>query len=119
MDFYDDDHIDVCQNIEALLKLQYELHPQLTDSLCIVALDNTKIAIKQQFGFAQNESVSGLAEIQGIITVCVELGIERVGKVNALTLKEYVARLEKIKRSVARHMTYGNRAYYEFIKKYV
>lgn len=34
MDFNGDEHLDVCQNIEAGLKRQYEFHPDLTDSLC-------------------------------------------------------------------------------------
>ena len=41
------------------------------------------------------------------------------GKVNDLTLKEYVARIDKIRRSVARHHALdGSRAYYNFIRKY-
>ncbi len=42
-----------------------------------------------------------------------------LGKVNDLTLKEYIARLDKIKRSVKRHSAYGVRGYYDFIKNFI
>ena len=119
MDFNDDKHIDVCQNIEFGLKQEYERNPHLTDALCILALDNAKIAAKQQFGYAQNERVSSAGEIQGIIEWCVTIANERVGKINDLTLKEFIARIEKIKRSVELHSGTGNRSYYEFIKAYL
>ena len=118
MDFSDDKHLDVCQNIEAGLKLEYERNPRLTDTLCILALENAKIAAKQQFGYAKNESVSSAVEIQGVIDWCAAVARERVGKINDLTLKEFVARLEKIKRSVQRHSGAGSRSYFEFIRKY-
>jgi outer membrane receptor for monomeric catechols len=56
---------------------------------------------------------------QGIISWCVAIGLERIGNVNNLTLKEYVARIEKIRKSVKRHSNYGRRGYYDFIKHYV
>ncbi|MGH8830079.1 MAG: hypothetical protein ACREXV_03195 [Polaromonas sp.] len=118
MDFNNDKHLDVCQNIEAGLKHEYERNPHLTDTLCILALENAKIAAKQQFGYAKNESVSGASDIQGVIEWCVAVACERVGKVNDLTLREFVARLEKIKRSVQLHSGAGSRSYYEFIRKY-
>lgn len=52
----DDKFLDVYQNIEAGLKTQYERHPGLTDERCAFALDQAKIAVKQRFGFAKNES---------------------------------------------------------------
>ena len=119
MDFNDDKHIDVCQNIEAGLKQQYELHAGLTDTLCIFALDAAKTAIKQHYGHGKNEKVSGHPLAQGVIEWCVSVGEERIGKVNDLTLQEYLIRIEKIKRSVKRHSTGGQRAYYEFIRDYV
>ncbi len=119
MDFNDDDHIDVCQNIEFGLKEQYEQNLAITDSMCIFALDNAKIAIKKKFGFAKNEKVTTMEEIQGIINWCVSLGLERIEKVNDLSLKEYIGRIEKIRKSVKRHSKYGVRGYYEFIKDYV
>jgi hypothetical protein len=119
MSLNDDKHIDVLQNIEIGIKLEYERNPRLTDSTCILALDSAKTAIKQRFGFAQNESVIKAEDAQGIIAWCVEVGLDRIGKASDLTLKEYVACLEKIKRSVDRHAGAGRRSYYEFIKDYV
>ncbi len=118
-DFNDDAHLDVCQNIEIGLKKQYELNPDLTDVICIFALDNAKVAVKKQFGYAKNERVTDHSLAKGIIDWCVWVGAERVGKVNNLTLHEYLARIEKIKRSVIRHSEYGARSYYEFIKDFV
>jgi hypothetical protein len=43
--------------IETELKTVYENDPKLTDSLCELALDNAKIALKQQFGYALNETI--------------------------------------------------------------
>ncbi len=119
MDFNDDEHLDVCQNIEAGLKRRYELHGDFTDSLCIFALDNAKTAIKKHFGYAKNEKVSDHPLAKGIIDWCTAIGVERIGKVNNLTLREYLGRIEKIKRSVTRHSADGRRAYYEFIRAYV
>ena len=119
MDFGDDKHLDVCQNIEVGLKQQYETNQHLTDTICIFALENAKVAVKKSFGFAQNERVSSATEVQGIIDWCVGVGRERIGKVNDLTIKEYVTRIEKIKRSVARHAADGSRSYYEFIKNFL
>mgnify|MGYP000532481237 CR=1 FL=1 len=119
MNFNDDEHIDVCQNIEVGLCKQYELHPELTDTQCIFALENAKVAIKKEFSYAKNERITDMEEVQGIISWCVALGLERIGNVNDLTLKEYVARIEKIRKSVKRHSNYGRRGYYDFIKHYV
>lgn len=115
----DDKHLDVLQNIEFGLKHQYEINPRLTDTLCILGLDNAKIAIKQKFGFAQNERVTSTEDIQGIIEWCVAVGLERIGKVNDLTLQEYIAQLETIRRSVVRHSKDGRRAYFEFVRNYL
>lgn len=115
----DDDHLDVCQNIEVGLKEQYELLPDLTDTLCIFALDAAKVAVKQHFGYAKNEKVSNHPLAQGVIEWCVSIGEERVGKINDLTLKEYLNRIDKIKRSVMRHSKDGQRAYYEFIRNFI
>jgi len=119
MDFNDDVHLDVCQNIEVGLKAEYELHPELTDSLCMFGLENAIIAVKQEFGYAKNERVTNNPVVDGIIGWCVNVGMIRIGKVNDLTLKEYVARLQKIKKSVALHSSFGIRGYYEFIKEFV
>jgi hypothetical protein len=118
-DLSDDEHLDVCQNIEAGLKRQYERHADLTDSICIFALDNAKIAIRKQCGFAKNEKLTDHPLAKDVIEWCVAVGIERIGKINNLTVSEYVARIEKIKRSVIRHSAYGARGYYEFIRDFV
>jgi hypothetical protein len=119
VDFNDDEHLDVCQNIEVGLKQQYERHDDLTDSMCIFALDNAKIAIRKSYGFARNEKVTDHPLVQGIVDWCVAIGNERIGKVNNLTLADYVARIEEIKRSVIRHSAHGPRSYYEFIRNFV
>lgn len=119
MNFRDDPHLDVCQNIEFRLKGEYEKNPDLSDSKVINALENAKIAIKQQFGYAKNEKFISEDQTEGIIKLCKIIGVERVGKVNNLTLKEYLNRIDKIMRSVKRHSEYGRRAYYDFIKNYV
>jgi len=118
-DLNEDQHIDVCQNIEVALKHEYEINPDLTDSQCIFAIDNSKIAIKKHFGFAKNESVKYQPNTEGIINSCLEIGIGRIDKINDLSMKDYILRLEKIKKSVKKHSHYGARGYYEFIKKYV
>lgn len=89
----------------------------LTYSLCIFGLENSIIAIKQRYGYAKNEKVSTHPLIGGIIGWCVDIGIVRIG--DHLTLKEYVARIEKIKKSVILHSAYGTRGYYDFTKDYV
>lgn len=120
MDFNDDSHLDVCQNIEVGLKAQYELNPELTDTLCVFGLENAIIAIKQKSGYSTNMKISREPLIQGIIKWCVEIGEMRIGKLNNLTLQEYVARIKKIRKSVVLHSSYGGkRGYYEFIKDYV
>ncbi|MGO8754707.1 MAG: hypothetical protein ACLQHK_05700 [Gallionellaceae bacterium] len=82
-------------------------------------MDDAVIAIKQYYGYAKNARVSGNPQIGGIIEWRVDIGIERIGNINNLTLKEYVARIGEIKKSVILHSEYGARAYYHFIKNYV
>ena len=118
-DLSDDKHLDVCNEIEVGLIRRYRMHPRLTDMLCMLALDNAKIATKQACGFAKNESFRRTEETAGIIDDCVALGVARIGKVNDLTLKEYLARIDKIRRSVARHHALdGTRGYYNFIQRF-
>lgn len=119
MGFENDEHLDVCQNIEVGLKRQYELHPELTDTLCVFGLENAVIAVKQKFGYAKNEKVSDHPMTRGIIEWCVQVGETRVGGLNNLTLREYTALINKIKKSVILHSSFGERGYYEFIKDYV
>ena len=58
-------------------------------------------------------------ETAGIIDDCVALGLARIGKVNDLTLKQYLARIDKIRRPVARHHALdGSRGYYNVIRKF-
>ncbi len=119
MSLSDDPHIDVCQDIETGLKAEYERHPTLTDTICIFGLESAKIATKQAFGFGKNEKFARTPVTGGIVDWCVQVATERVNKINALTLKEFNARLDKIIRSVRRHSKGGPRAYYEFIKHFV
>jgi hypothetical protein len=119
VDFNDDKHLDVCQNIEVGLKEQYEKHAELTDSLCIFALESAKIAVRKQFGYAKNERVPDHPLTKGIIDWCVAIGVTRIGKINDLTLAEYITRIDKIRRSVKLHSEYGTRGYYEFIRDFV
>ncbi len=119
MDYTDDIHLDVCQNIEVGLKIEYERNPKLTDNMCIFGLDNAVIAVNHEFGFSRGQKIASHPDIEGVIKHCVDVGLLRVGKINDLTLKEYLARLEKVKKSVKRHSAYGVRGYYDFIKNYV
>ena len=119
MGFTDDKQLAVCFKIELGLKYEYERNPGLTDAICILGLENAKIAAKQQFGFARNESVSSAESIQGIIQGCVALALARIGKIDDLTLKEYIFCLEKIKCSVQRHSRTGSRGYYEFTRDFL
>ena len=119
MSFSDDDHLDVCQDIEAGIKLVYDEDPAMTDAICMLALEQGKIGIKQQFGFAVNERVTKTPEAQALIAWFVMIGLKRIGKVNDLTLKDYVARLEKIRKSVAHHTGVNRRSYNEFVRKYL
>ena len=57
MDSNEDKHLDVCHSIEVGLKREYELQPELTDTLCVFALDAAKTSIKQRSGYAKNEKV--------------------------------------------------------------
>ncbi|SBT07346.1 hypothetical protein ACCAA_420054 [Candidatus Accumulibacter aalborgensis] len=119
MGLEDDEHIDVCEDIEIELKRQYEVHADLTDAICIFALESAKTAVRKQCGFAKNEKIPDHPLAQGIIAACVAIGMARIGKVNHLTLAEYLARIDKIKRSVRRHSAFGARGYYEFIQRFV
>ncbi len=119
MAFVDDEHIDVLQNIEFGLKQEYERHPDLTDAVCVFALENARVAVRQQFGMNKSQKVTKHPLAAGIIEWCVQVANERIGKINDLTLAEYLARLEKVKRSVARHSDGGQRGYYEFIRNFM
>jgi hypothetical protein len=119
MNAENDKHLDVCLDIEVGLRDQYDRLPGLTDVTCIFALENAKIALKQAYGFAKNERVTTMEDAQGIIRLCVEVGQMRIGKVDDLTLKDYLACIEKIRKSVNRHSSAGPRGYYAFIRAFV
>jgi hypothetical protein len=57
--------------------------------------------------------------IDGIVAHVVEIGVHNIGKDNDLTLKDYVALITSIKKSVIRHSSFGPCAYYEFIRNFV
>lgn len=81
----DDEFLDACQNIEAGLKIEYEQNPALTDERGAFALDQAKIAVKQRFGFAKNESCPVDRDRQEIIDWCVECAATRVDNSNGPT----------------------------------
>jgi hypothetical protein len=119
MSFNDDKYLDVCKNIEAGLKIQYERNLKLTDERCAYALERAKVAVKQQFGFGLNESSHVSAELQGVVDWCVSVAKERVNESTGPTLKEFLARIDKVTRSVRRHAKDGSRGYYSFVKEYL
>ena len=119
MNFGDDKYLDVCQNIEAGLKTAYERNSRLTDEICSYALERAKVAVKQRFGFAANEPSSVSPELQGIVDWCVLVAAERVNESTGPTLKEFLARMDKVNRSIRRHSRDGNRSYYEFIRAFL
>ena len=119
MSLNDDKFLDVCQNIEAGLKIEYERNPGLTDERCAFALDQAKIAVKQRFGSAKNEFCRVDPDQQGIIDWCVELAAKRVDNANGPTLKEYLARMDQVRRSVRRHAPDGKRSYFHFIREFL
>ena len=121
MAFLDDkaEYLDILQNIEHGLKVQYDRNTDLTDTICAFGLEQAKIATKKEFGYAKNETLSAMQDIQPIIQGCVEVGLEHIDKVEGLTLKKYISLLEKIRKSVKNHSRYGHRGYYEFIQGFV
>jgi len=119
MSFNDDKFLDVCQNIEAGLKMEYERNPSLTDMRCAFALEQAKIAVKHRFGFGKNESCRVDPDQQGIVDWCVEVAADRVDVPEGPTLKEYLARIDKVARSVRRHASGGKRSYYDFIREFL
>ena len=91
----------------------------MTDGLCIIALDNAIIAIKQHDGYAQNEKVLRHPHTDNVVAHVVNVGVANIGQVDALALKEYIAAINIIRKSVIRHSALGPLAYYNFIKNYV
>lgn len=116
----EDRFLDVLQNIEASLKGCYERDEKITDSMVMPALNKSKIAIQQKFGFGKgrNAHPESPLEVQ-VNELIVEIGMMRINKINALQLDDFVKLIDKIARSVDTHRQYGVRGYYEFIKSYV
>ena len=119
MNFSDDKYLDVCQNIEAGLKMAYERDLGLTDEKCVYALDRAKIAVKHRFGYGLNESIAVGPELQGIVDWCVQVAGDRVNDATGPTLKEFLTRMDKVGRSVKRHSSDGRRAYYLFVRDFL
>ena len=118
MKFEDDLFLHVCEAIERELIQEYISNPGLTDTRCMYALDRSKIAIKQVFGYAANESAQVDPDLRGILNRCVSVARQYVDKPKGPTLKEFLARIEKVSRSVRRHSQDGARGYFEFIQKF-
>ena len=112
-----EDKLSILQDIETALKGIYEGNLELTDTLCVLSLENARIAFKQKLGFSKNEQVTDSPYAQEIIESCVKIGLTLVE--SGVDSKEYLRCLEKVKNSVKRHSEYGPRGYYEFVKKYV
>lgn len=118
MDLNNDFHLAVCHAVESGLRAEYEATPELNDALCMLGLDNSIVALKQKFGFAKNEVVRRHPAIDGVVAHVVNVGSEHIGDTGGMTLKEYVAIINKVKKSVARHSAAGPYAYYDFIRNY-
>lgn len=114
-----DTEIALAQLVETNLGAEYQFRPELTDALCVIGLDNSIIALKHAFGFARNETVLSRPVIDGIVAHVVDIGVDSIGNLGDVTLKDYIAVIHKIKKSVIRQLTFGPRAYYDFIKNYV
>ena len=119
MKFEDDLFLQVCEAIERDLVQEYMLNPALTDTRCMYALDRAKIAVKQAFGYAANESAQVDPDLRGILNRCVSVARQYVDRPEGPTLKEFLARIEKVSRSVRRHSQDGARGYFEFIQRFL
>lgn len=111
--------LSLCNFVEAGLNAIYAADHELTDGMCVLGLDNAVIALKQRFGFAKNETVLSRPSIDPIIEHVVDIGVSAIEEVDGVTLKDYIAVVIKIKKSVIRHSVFGPRAYYDFIRNYV
>ena len=112
-----DECLDVLQNIESCLVVEYSKFPHLTDGMVLMALEKATVAINQKFGYGKGRSCNPDNEIEGnIISSIVDIGEMRIGKINDLKLDKYVKLIKQVSRSVDRHRNYGIRGYYEFVK---
>lgn len=75
--------------------------------------------MKQRFGFGINESSRVSPELHSIVDWCVLVAVKRVNESTGPTLKEFLARIDKINRSVRRHSQDGSRSYYLFIREFL
>jgi len=115
-----DKSMDVLQNIESELVQIYNRANELTDAMVLVALAKGRAAIKQKYGFGRGlNSCPDSKHEASIIDRIVEIGVERIGKVNSLSLQEYENCIVKISRSVDTHRMHGVRGYYDFVKRFV
>lgn len=112
-------HLCVCHDIESGLRAEYDAIPDMTDGLCAIGLDNSIIAVKQKFGFAKNEAVRHHPAIDGIVAHVIDVGLDNIDETDGLTLKEYIALVNEVKKSVLRHSAYGSRGYYDFVRNFV
>ena len=119
MKFEDDLFLQVCESIERELVQEYTANPKLTDARCMYALDQSKIAVKQAFGYAANESAQVDSDLIGILNRCVSVAMLYVNQPDGPTLKEFLARIEKVSRSVRRHSQDGARSYFEFVQRFI
>ena len=119
MKFEDDLFLHVCESIERELVQEYISNPRLTDVRCLYALDRSKIVVKQAFGYGANESAKVDSDLIGIPDRCVSVAKQYVNSPGGPTLKEFLARIDKIGRSVRRHSQDGTRGYFDFIQNFV
>jgi hypothetical protein len=119
MSLSDDRFLDVCQNIEAGLKAEYDRNAGLTDERCAFAINQARVAVKQKFGFGLNESCRVPPELQGIVDWCVAVAESRIDNTSGPTLREFLTRMDKVNRSIPRHAQDGTRSYYHFIREFL
>ena len=112
-----DPNLHILQAIEDGLVVIYADSPSLTDANVVFALDIGKIAIKQVYGFAKSQNGVGEPQLKTVVQHVVKTGQRLIGK--DLTLDDYVKCVDKVKRSVERHRSYGIRGYYEFIQQFL
>lgn len=114
-----DMELSLCNFVETSLSIIYESIPELTDGMCVLGIDNAVLALKQHYGFAKNETVLKRPVIDDIVESLVALGVAAIDEKMDVSLKDFIAVLTKIKKSVIRHSAFGPRAYYDFVKNYV
>lgn len=114
-----DQELALCEKVETWLSAKYSATPELTDALCMLALDNAVIALKHRFQFAKNETVHSHPLYDDIVASVVDIGVAAMSEPDGPTLKDFVHVIRKIRKSVVFHSANGPRAYYEFIEIFV